>query len=188
MILNPSFRHHGWSMSERMWESFGSRPSGGFCGLSELIKKPTMDNYYEEVLNQLKKSEENRKVAFRRNLPSYIWLVVKDLFAFAIILAVFNSATTSFETLLFSLLVLIYLSVEGFFSSYGYKTAQTTMGLANELLQIKKLLKYQENEEEVEKREKALVLFQKLDTCAVIHSVFLLIFFLITLAKLLSSL
>jgi len=142
---------------------------------------------HKKMLEELRKSEEERKKNFRKNLPSYIWLIVKDLLAFGIILAVFNSATTSFETILFSLLILIYLSVEGFFYSYGYKTAQTTMSLANELLQIKKLLKYQESEAEIENREKALVLYQKLDTHVVIHSIFIFVFFLITLWGLLSS-
>lgn len=146
-----------------------------------------MKNYYEEIIKELKKSEEKRKLAFRKNLPSYIWLVIKDLFALVIIVGVFNFASSSFETIIFSLLILIYLSVEGFFSSYGYKTMQTTFALANELLQIKQLLKYQESDIEKEKREKAVEAFNKLEMYVQVHSIFLLLFFLIALWKLLSA-
>lgn len=144
-----------------------------------------MDNYYEEILDRFKKSEEKRKTAFRKNLPSYIWLVIKDLIALGIIIGIFSFASNFFETITFSLLILIYLSVEGFFSSYGYKTMQMTLALVNEMLQIKKLLKYQETEEEKEKLEKAAEMFNKLEAHVHIHSIFLFIFFLIALWNLL---
>ena len=141
---------------------------------------------YRDILEELKKSEEKRRVAFRKNLPSYIWLVVKDLIALGIIIGVFSFASNYFEVVIFSLLVLIYLSIEGFFSTYGYKTMQTNLALSNELLQIKKLLKYEENEGEKDKREKVVEIYNKLETHVYIHSFFLLIFFLIALWNLLS--
>lgn len=144
-----------------------------------------MGDYYEEMMKEFKRSEEKKKKAFRKHLPSLIWLVITDLFVLAIIIGLFNFASSSFETVIFSLLILIYLSVEGFFSSYGYKTMQTTFALANELLQIKKLLKYQEIDIEKEKQDKAMEEFNKLETRVQIHSIFLLLFFLITLWNLL---
>lgn len=143
---------------------------------------------HHEVIKELKQSEEKRKASFRRNLPSLIWLITKDLFAFLIILAIFGFASTQFETIIFALLVLVYLSIEGFFSSYGYRTTQTQLGLVNELLQIKELLKYKENELEREKREKTHELYDKLERHVQIHSIFLLIFFLITLWNLITAL
>lgn len=139
------------------------------------------DPWLDDTLEVFKKAEAKRKATFRKNLPSYIWLVTKDVFALFIIFGVLSSASIAFETILFSLLVLIYISIEGFFSSYGYKNMQVVFGLSNELLQIKQLLKYQENSEEKEKREKALELFHKLETHVMIHSLFLLLFFLIVL-------
>lgn len=143
---------------------------------------------FENTLKNVRRYEEKRKEARRRNLPSYIWLVTKDIFSLLVILGIFNFASSSFETALFSLLVLIYLSVEGFFSTFGYKTMQTNFALANELLQIKQLLKYEENETEKGKQEKAAEAFSKLETHVQIHSMFLFLFFVIALWNLVVAL
>src|SRR6266542_1782866 len=140
----------------------------------------------EEVLHiiepeNIKKATEERDEAFRKNLPSYFWTVTKDLLALVVILAIFNTALGSSETILFALLVLIYITLEGFFSSNSYKTTQTVVSLADELFMINQPLQHEENKIEKEKRKKALAVYLKLEINFIIHSLFLVAFFLIVL-------
>lgn len=142
---------------------------------------------YGEIMEEFKQSEEKRKRIFRKSLPSYIWLTVKDLFSVLVILGIFSIASNQFESVVFSLLVLIYLSVEGFFSSYGYKTMQVNIALFNEFLQVKKLLKYEENEAEKGKADKIQEAYSRLETHIQIHSIFLLLLFLIALGNIIKA-
>ena len=146
--------------------------------------KDFMDSSY--ILKELEKSVEKKKMAFRKNLPSFIWTVIENLFVIAIIIGVFNFASSSFETAIFSLLIIIYLGVKYLFNGIEYTAMLTDLALSNELYQIKLLLKYQEGDEEREKREKAMEAFNKFETKFLISSMFLFLFFLIAVWKLLS--
>jgi hypothetical protein len=146
----------------------------------------------EEVLHfiepeNIKKAVEERRQAFRKNLPSYLWTAVKDLFALVVILAIFRTASGSFQSVIFTLLVVIYISLEGLFSSYSYKTTQTVVGLADELYQTKKPPHHEKNEIEEKKRKDALAVYLKLEINFFIHSLFLFLAFLVVLANLLHS-
>jgi hypothetical protein len=126
-----------------------------------------------------------------KNLPSYIWsyiwTVVYHLIELIIIIKIFDFASNSFEIVIFSLLIMIYFTTDDILAAIRVADKAKVIYLNSELSQIKLLLKYQESDEEKEEREEAMEMLNKEKTELLISRLFLGLFFLIALLKLLSA-
>ncbi len=70
----------------------------------------------------------------------HIWSVVTNLFALVLVLAMFGTASTPFETVVVSGMTLIYVSVVSFSTFLGRNQLELAQGMAAELLVIRRLL------------------------------------------------
>lgn len=118
----------------------------------------------------------------------YLWLILKNLIVLFIVFAIFAKANNSFETIVFSLLVLIYLGLDTFSTLYGLFTVQAAIALDSELKRIRRLLKEEESESE---KEEIREVKKKLDRAWIktyINGAFLFIIYLIALFNLFAAL
>lgn len=147
-----------------------------------------MEDYNNEAINQLEELEYKRKMEFRKNLPSYVWLVIKDLVILFITITVFEYfGYDSFEQVVISLLAIILFSVWSFSTNYEYKTIQLSVGLMQEFHKIREGLKQEEEDFETANKDKALKSFNKSGIILGIHSIFLFIYLMISLFSLISA-
>ncbi|NMC51659.1 hypothetical protein GYA54_02960 [Candidatus Kuenenbacteria bacterium] len=80
------------------------------------------------------------------NIFSYIWAIIKNIIVLFIIFLIFNQAYSSFETIVFCFLILIYISISQFFSSNAYAQMTQTLLLTERIINLKKLFNKSENE------------------------------------------
>lgn len=72
---------------------------------------------------------------------SYIWTVIANFIALFVALAIFGSTYTSFETIVFSLLILIYINLLSFGWTYGQAKVKEVLMMHEEFKRMRKLLK-----------------------------------------------
>lgn len=72
---------------------------------------------------------------------SYSWKVIINIITVGIVFAVFQIASDPFETAVISVLVLIYINIISFSSTWGMTTLEVNEALDRELQDIKKLLR-----------------------------------------------
>jgi hypothetical protein len=72
---------------------------------------------------------------------SYVWIVIRNLIVLAIVIAIFGKADGDFERIVFSLLVLIYLSIDRSMAWNRIMSGTSILALGNEFSGIRKLLK-----------------------------------------------
>jgi len=71
----------------------------------------------------------------------YAWIVFKNLIVLGIAVAIFGKADSDYQVIVFSLLVMIYLSVASFRLGLGILSSTAFFSFGKELLDIKKLIK-----------------------------------------------
>lgn len=86
----------------------------------------------------------------------YIWAVIVNLITIGVVLGIYSNLYQSFEVIVVSLLILIYLSIQTFAMTYGNATIETAFSMNFEFQRIRKLVQknqIDEDEEEDEKEE-----------------------------------
>jgi len=111
----------------------------------------------------------------------YTWTVIVNLITIGVVLAIYGSIYTDFEIIVVSLLILIYLSVQSLSMISGKMTIETTFALDTEFKQIRRLLKDEPNEYEVEENQEAKKKVDKAMMKMYINAGFLFIIYLIAL-------
>jgi len=138
----------------------------------------------------LKKTKKNKTK--RIDYLSYGWTIALNIFTVFVVLAIFNVASTSFETIVFSLLVLVYLAIYNFFAVFGQAYKQQMFALASEFKIIRTLLhdifNRSERQWESEDFEKAGTFLKKATIKFYLNAVFGFIIFLIVLYNLFGAL
>lgn len=71
---------------------------------------------------------------------SYIWTVFTNLIALFVAFAIFSSTYSSFETIVFSLLILIYINLISFSGIYGQTKVKEVLMMHEEFKRMRKLL------------------------------------------------
>ena len=82
---------------------------------------------------------------------SYTGSVIVSLITIIITFAIFDQANSYFETIVFSLLILIYVQLVSFAGGYGYTKVNELIALQNEFTRIRRLLKEETDEFEKER-------------------------------------
>lgn len=118
----------------------------------------------------------------------YAWTVIVNLITIGVVFAIYGSVYESFEVIVISLLILIYLSFQSFSMIYGKTTAETSFALDAEFKRIRKLLKDEEDEYEVEEMQEAKKKVDKTMVKMYINAGFIFIIYLIALFYLLGTL
>jgi hypothetical protein len=125
------------------------------------------------------------------NYKGYIWTVLTNIFIVFIVLAIFDSVYGSFETIILSISILIYLNLNSFSGIWGWQKQQELFALNEEFRKIRKLLKEttdkETEEDEHEKLEKSKSKFKKHQMNFYINMGFTLLIYMITLSNLLST-
>lgn len=119
---------------------------------------------------------------------SYAWTVVVNLITVGVVFAIYDNVYASFEIIVVSLLILIYLSFQSFSMIYGKTTAETAFALDGEFKRIRKLLKDEPNEYEAEEIQEAKKKVDKAMVKMYINAGFLFIIYLIALFNLFGAL
>lgn len=80
----------------------------------------------------------------------YIWTIVSNLITLFVVFAIFNAVYGSFETIVISLLVLIYVGFVNFAGAIGQTKIQEMLLLHEEFKRLRKLLKEEQTNDEIE--------------------------------------
>ncbi len=118
----------------------------------------------------------------------YAWTIVINLITIGVVLAIYDNVYASFETIVVSLLILIYLSFQSFSMIYGKTTAETAFALDGEFKRVRKLLKDEPNEYGAEEIQEAKKKVDKAMVKMYINAAFLFIIYLIALSQLFGAL
>jgi len=78
----------------------------------------------------------------------YIWTVISNLIALFVAFAIFGSTYSSFETIVFSLLILIYINLISFSGIYGQTKVKEVLMMHEEFKKMRKLLKEDVSEDD----------------------------------------
>ena len=131
------------------------------------------------------------KEIYMKYLP-YIWTVVTNLIALLIVFAIFDAVYGSFETIILSLLVLIYISLVSLAGGFGQTKMREILVTNQEFKRLRRLLKEEQSEDEVldenEDVENAKAQMKKVQAKFYINSGFNLFIFTIAIINLLGSL
>ena len=85
---------------------------------------------------------------------SYIWTVIDNLITIGVVLGIYSNPYQSFEIIVVSLLILIYLSIQTFAMTYGNATIDTAFSMNFEFQRIRKLVQKNEIDKDEEENEK----------------------------------
>lgn len=118
----------------------------------------------------------------------YAWTVIVNLITVVIVFAIYGNVYASVDTIVVSLLILIYLSIQSFSMIYGKTTIETAFALDLEFKRIRRLLKYESNEEETEEIQEVKNKVNKAMVKMYIKASFILIIYIITIFNLLGVL
>lgn len=118
----------------------------------------------------------------------YIWTVIVNLITIGVVIAIYDNVYGNFETIVVSLLILIYLGFQSFSMIYGKTTAETAFALDGEFKRIRRLLKDEPDEYEAEEIQEAKKKVDKAMVKMYINAAFLFIIYLIALFSLFGAL
>lgn len=120
---------------------------------------------------------------------TYLWGVIVNLITLAVILVIFSNAETKFESIVFSLLTLIYLIIVSYFTTHGYLQTEQWHTDYGRFKYLRNLLKEQLSEEdreyEIQEYDRIKKMWRHNKVKFWINAVFNSVFHLITLINLL---
>lgn len=119
---------------------------------------------------------------------TYAWTVIINLITIGVVLAIYDNVYASFEIIVVSLLILIYLSFQSFSMVYGKAATETVFAIHGEFKRIRKLLKDDPDEYEVEEIQETKKKADKAMIKMYINTAFLFIIYLIALFQLFDAL
>ena len=118
----------------------------------------------------------------------YTWTIIVNLITIGVVFAIYDNVYASFEVIVVSLLILIYLSFKSFSMIYGKIITENAFAIDNEFKRIRKLLKEEPDEYEMEEIQEAKKKVDKAMVKMYINAGFLFIIYLITLFQLFGAL
>ena len=126
------------------------------------------------------------------NYVGYAWTTIVNIFTVFVVLAIFNSVYGSFETIILSIGVLIYLNLTSFSSVWGWHKQQELFALNDEFKKIRKLLKEKVDKDmeeyETEELKNSKNKFKKQQVKFYINAGFAFLIYIITLFNLFGAL
>lgn len=165
-----------------------------YCGISrdEFGQSSEILKYIDKLLNEKDNTTTKKDVVAEKKNSwrwlGYAWTVVVNLITIGVVLAIYGKVYESFEIIVVSILILIYLSFQGFSMIYGQTIAATAFGLDTEFKRIRKLLKDEPNRYEKEEIQEAKKKVDKATIKMYINAAFLFIIYLIALFQLFGAL
>lgn len=123
-----------------------------------------------------------------RKYFSYGWTVLINLIALIVIISLFTDTYNTFEKRVYAILVLIYLSIQGFINGYSFTHTKFAQALDFEFKRIRRLLKNEPDEFELEKEMEARKKVNTAGVKIVINGIFLVIAYIIAVLNLFNSL
>jgi len=85
---------------------------------------------------------------------SYAWTVIVNLITIGVVLGIYSNLYQSFEVIVVSLLILIYLSIQTFAMTYGNATIDTAFSMNFEFQRIRKSVQKNQIDEDEEENER----------------------------------
>lgn len=116
-----------------------------------------------------------------------VWDIIVNLITIGVISGIYSSIYGDFETIVVSLLILIYLSLQSFSMLQGKTIAENAFALDGEFKRIRGLLNADPTDEEIEEVRNARRKFDKSMTKMYINAAFVFIMYLIALFNLLGA-
>lgn len=144
--------------------------------------------HIDDFLRQEKEREKENRKDFVKNLPSYIAQIFKAFLELFIILGIFSSASNGFETIVFSLLIGIYILINFFLMLWRFANVFNNIALANEIRTLKVLVGQEEDVDQKAKSDEHSKVVNKLRGVNKIKTVSYVIFTLVVLLNLISVL
>jgi pheromone shutdown protein TraB len=175
-------------------ESLFDEKSPEYCGISknEFQGSLLILKHIDKLLNEKEKSTSQKEGAEEKKSPmrwlGYAWTVIVNLITIGVVLAIYGKVSADFEVIVVSILILTYLSIQSFSMIYGKTITATAFGLDNEFKRLRKLLKDEPRNDELEEIKEAK---KKVDNSMIkmyINAGFLFIIYLIALFHLFGSL
>lgn len=115
----------------------------------------------------------------------YAWTVIVNLITIGVVLGIYSNLYQSFEVIVVSLLILIYLSIQTFAMTYGNATIDAAFSMNFEFQRLRKLVqKNQIDEDEESEREEIQEARKKVDKAKIkmyINAGFAFIIYIIAL-------
>ncbi len=118
----------------------------------------------------------------------YLWVIAINVIAVLIVIAIYDGIYDSFETIVVSLLIIIYCDLRAFSMNYGVLNSRFVFWLNDELKKIRVLLKEKPNDYEEAEMEKLRINTEKNMTKVFINGGSILLIFLIAIVNLLGAL
>ena len=165
-----------------------------YCGISkyEFQESPFILKHIDKLLNEKENATTKKDVVAEKKNPwrwlGYAWTIIVNLITIGVVLAIYGKVYESFEIIVVSILILIYLSFQGFSMIYGQTITATAFGLDTEFKRIRKLLKDEPNRDEREEIQEAKKKVDKATIKMYINAAFLFIIYLIALFHLFGAL
>lgn len=121
----------------------------------------------------------------------YAWTVIVNLITIGVVLGIYSNLYQSFEIIVVSLLILIYLSIQTFAMTYGNATIDTMFRMNFEFQRMRKLLQKNQTEEDEDEKEEVKEARKMVDKAKVkmyINAGFAFIIYVIALWNIFNSL
>ena len=96
-------------------------------------------------------------VAEKKNYWKYLgyaWTVIVNFITIGVVLGIYSNLYQSFEVIVVSLLILIYLSIQTFAMTYGNATIDTAFSMNFEFQRIRKLVQKNQIDEDEDENER----------------------------------
>ena len=119
---------------------------------------------------------------------SYVWAIVVEVISVIIVLSVVNAGSDSSMKLVYSILVLIYLSIRSASVGFGQTIGQITVGIDTEFRRMRKLLDDEPKNDENEQLKLAKDVMEKTTMKTLIMGIGIFISYVIALWSLISAL
>ena len=146
-----------------------------------------LPDFTKDLIEKMNIAEREKKEAFRKNLPSFIWTGFTSLIEIAIVLAIFDSLYGS-EAIFMASIIILYTTVRSIGTGLFLVNQVHGLALANEIYQIKTKLAIPQDDESFEKIKDGNKLYRKLETNKIIQSIGLFILIVIALWQIFNAL
>ena len=139
--------------------------------------------------------EWNRKEKFRssiiwskKSILGYVWDIIRNLIVIGVVLAIYSSLYDSANTIIVSILILIYLSIINIGTVLSQSSSRSNLKSHLHTAEILKKLGQEETNEDKKDFEEAGFLIEKIEYKFILNSIFNSIIFIIVLFNLFDSL
>lgn len=144
-------------------------------------------NFYMKLAGDVSSFKREMIWSKIKKFSDYAWTVIIGFIELGIILAVLEESEYTSNEAIYPILIIIYLSIRGFFLQYGVITNNLALALDGEFKKIRKLLKDDIGRYEEGKIKIARIKSEKAVIKMYVTSIFLFIAYILTIAYLLDT-